>query len=44
MPSPGDNITIPCEWVIEIDMNPVRIGAFEILGDLTIPDTQDILI
>ena len=44
MPKDGDNITIPCEWTINLNMSPARIGYFEISGDIIIPDTQDVTI
>lgn len=44
MPSDGDNITIPCEWTVMMDISPARIYYFEISGDIIIPDTQDITI
>lgn len=36
MPSDGDDIVIPCEWTIIMDMNPARFGYFEINGDIII--------
>lgn len=44
MPVDGDNITIPCEWTVMMDMNPARIAYFEINGDVIIPDTLDVTI
>lgn len=39
MPVPGQNITIPGEWTIIMDINPVRIGFFLVDGDVIInPD------
>ena len=42
LPKAGDNITIPCEWTIILDMVPARIGYFEIIGDVIIPNTTNI--
>jgi hypothetical protein len=44
MPKEGDNITIPCEWTVMMDMNPVRIGYFEINGNIIIEDNRDFTI
>jgi hypothetical protein len=39
MPVPGQNITIPGEWTIIMDINPVRIGFFLVDGDVFIDPT-----
>ena len=44
MLSDGDNVTIPCEWTVLMDMNPARIAYFEINGDIIIEDKRDIYI
>ncbi len=44
MPADGDDIIIPCEWTIIMDMNPARIAYFEINGDVIIEDARDITI
>jgi len=44
MPVAGNNVTIPCEWTIMMDMSPARIGYFEINGDVIVSDIQDITI
>jgi len=44
LPVDGNNVTIPCEWTVIMDMNPARIAYFEINGDVIIQDTQDITI
>jgi hypothetical protein len=44
MPLQGQNVTIPCEWTIDLDMNPLPIDVLYIEGNLTIPNTQDFLI
>jgi hypothetical protein len=44
MPKDGDNITIPCEWTVIMDMNPAKIGYFEISGNIIIEDKRDLTI
>jgi hypothetical protein len=44
MPKEGDDITIPCDWTVIMDMNPVRIGYFEIQGNIIIEDKRDLTI
>ena len=44
MPKDGDNITIPCEWTVIMDMNPAKIGYFEINGNIIIEDKRDLTI
>lgn len=44
MPNDGDNVTIPCEWTVLMDMNPARIAYLEINGDIIIEDKRDIYI
>ena len=42
MPSDGDDIVIPCEWTIIMDVNPAIFGYFEINGDIIIQDKLNI--
>ena len=44
MPSADTNVTIPCEWTVDLDMNPLRIDVLMVEGSLVIPDTQDFII
>ena len=44
LPVDGDDVIIPCEWTVIMDMNPVRIGYFEINGDVIIEDKRDYMI
>ncbi len=44
MPKEGDNITIPCEWTVRLNMSPAKIGYFQISGDLVVPDTKNVTI
>jgi hypothetical protein len=42
MPKPGDNITIPCNWTVFLDINPEPMGMFILDGSLIINDTFDV--
>jgi hypothetical protein len=44
MPLVDTNVTIPCEWTVDLDMNPLRIDVLMVEGSLVIPDTQDFII
>lgn len=44
LPADGDNVTIPCEWTVMMDINPARIAYFEINGDVVVQDIQNITI
>jgi hypothetical protein len=44
MPIDGQNISIPCEWTVLLDMNPAKIGFFNISGDIIVEDKQDVKI
>jgi hypothetical protein len=36
MPSNGDDLIIPCNWTLKVDMQPAVIGYFEISGTVII--------
>lgn len=41
VPGPGDNVTIPAEWKVLLDIDhPAPINIFIINGTLIIPDSQ----
>lgn len=44
MPKNGDNITIPCEWSIIMNVQPATINYLEINGDVYIDDTLNLTI
>jgi hypothetical protein len=44
MPKNGDNITIPCEWSIIMNIQPATINYLEINGDVYIDDTLNLTI
>ncbi len=44
MPKDGDNVTVPCEWSVLMDVNPAKIAYLEVQGDIVFDDTRDVTI
>lgn len=40
IPTDGENVTIPGEWTILVDIQPNKFGYWLILGDVIVPDTM----
>jgi hypothetical protein len=43
LPSPGDNVTIPGEWTILMDMDPAFMNVFQVQGDVIVDDRDTVV-
>ena len=44
VPQAGDNVIIPGEWTIKLDVSTASLGTLEVRGDLYFDETQDNLV